>query len=79
VLVARRVAAKGLFAARVRGSCIESLFYEGDTVTCERVTHLVQVPTGTTCVVMFLDEGGHAGGSVKYVEWASATVRLRAD
>ncbi len=80
VLVARSEAAgRNLFAARVTGGCMAPLLYEGDTVLCERVTQLSQVPTGTMCVVTLLDEGEDAGGNVKYVEWHSAKVRLRAE
>ncbi len=80
VLVSKREAAgRDLFAALVTGSCMEPLLFEDDTVLCERVTSISQVPTGTMCVVTLLDEGEGDGGNVKYVEWASAKVRLKAE
>ena len=72
---------RDLFLAKVRGSCMEPVLYAGDTVLCERVRYVDQVPTGTLCVVTLLDEAmdDESGGNVKYVHWGSEKVRLLAE
>jgi transcriptional regulator with XRE-family HTH domain len=75
------VRGRDLFLARVRGSCMEPKLYAGDTVLCERVRYVDQVPTGTLCVVTLLEEAAddESGGNVKYVHWGSEKVRLTAE
>ena len=72
---------RDVFAVTVTGDCMEPKLSAGDTVLCVKVTRPEQVQSGSLCVFSLRDEGDGEkdGGNVKYVEWASAVAKLRAE
>ncbi len=70
---------KDAIVVRVRGECMVPVLYDGDLVICEKVRDSSEVPSGALAVVTLLDDDVDDGGNVKYVDWASRMVRLRAE